>query len=823
MEEKYVWNPRALQNEIQQNIRDAISHIYLKILKANLTNDTHQNVMVRVDEMATAKGYTEKLSEWVAKFAEAGYVHKDDLQRYMAFYDLDHLRKLFKSGSRFICFHYRRKVKGEFRWVSGELVSGKECREDNQIVYLYVRDIHDNYLRQLDFTVRRRMKNALSLVNLNLTSNKYDFGCGEYANLIMDTPECTVDDYLDSLSNFIYKKKKNGEFRKKINRKNLLRLFEEGEMFLTFVEAFMLEEDERGILKFTVLMEKDTFSGDVEAVIYTQDVTGEYLQNLFIPMLHHSSYQVIGVVDLRRKTIALARREGKDDSQLMFSEVPYDEAREKVCMEHVAPMDRESYMARTTLENLRKNLEENDGYGFLIYHEKDGEKSIKSYQCHYLSEEFEMVIVTIEDVTSLSEKDALTGGENQRGFIKKAENLLKKQGQEKTYAILCLDVKNFKAINELFGILEGNNLLRRLYQDLEDSFFEPLITARVEADQYLCLLEWDKLDFDKLISWCEKEYFIKGRPFRVSKRCGIYRIRNNAMDVRGMCDRARLAMSIAKSDRSPKPYAVFDGTMGKEYIDLFEMLGQFDNSLKNGEFYVYIQPVVDSVTGQISSAEALVRWDCLGKGIISPQRFIPLLEGSGDIPRLDLYVVRKVEKFQREREEQGLPIVPISVNLSWIDFYDNELLEWLCSYVESRKDKKHSIRFEITETSYAAVAENRSVLFEQFRHHGAELLLDDFGSGYSSFSTLQNYDFDILKIDMGFVRRIEESDKTKSIIDSIIKMAHQMDVRTIAEGAETQEQVEFLREKGCDYIQGYYFYKPMPMRDFAAVLDSCGA
>ena len=206
MEEKYVWNPRALQNEIQQNIRDAISHIYLKILKANLTNDTHQNVMVRVDEMATAKGYTEKLSEWVAKFAEAGYVHKDDLQRYMAFYDLDHLRKLFKSGSRFICFHYRRKVKGEFRWVSGELVSGKECREDNQIVYLYVRDIHDNYLRQLDFTVRRRMKNALSLVNLNLTSNKYDFGCGEYANLIMDTPECTVDDYLDSLSNFIYKK-----------------------------------------------------------------------------------------------------------------------------------------------------------------------------------------------------------------------------------------------------------------------------------------------------------------------------------------------------------------------------------------------------------------------------------------------------------------------------------------------------------------------------------------------------------------------------------------------------------------------------------------
>ncbi len=821
MEEKYVWDSKALQDEVQQNIRDTIAHIYLKILKVNLTDDMQQNVMVKVEEMETAKGYTEKLSEWIKNFAEAGYVYKEDLQKYRSFCNLDYLRKRFRDGNKFICFHYRRKVRGEFRWVSVELVAAREYRDDNQVAYLYVRDIHDNYLRQLDLTVRRRMQNALSLVSLNLTGNKYDFGCGEYANLIMDTQECSVDDYLDSLSKYIYnKKKKNGEFRKKISRENLLRLFEKGEMFLTFVEAFMLEEDERGILKFTVIMEKDVFSGDVEAVIYTQDVTGEYLQNLFIPMLHHSKFRAVGVVDLRCRTIVLAKKGNQEDSKLMYSEVPYDEARQKICMEHVAPMDREAYMAKTTLENLKKNLEEDDGYGFLVYHEKDGEKTIKSYQCHYLSEEFELVIFTIEDVTSLSEKDALTGGENQQGFIKKVENLLQKR--EKTYAILCLDVKNFKAINGLFGIAEGNDLLRRLYQDLENSFLEPLITARVEADQYLCLFEWDKLDCEKLALWCEKEYIIKGRPFRVSKRCGIYRIQDAAADVRNMCDRARLAMSVAKRGRSPKPFVVFDDMMGKEYIDLFEMLAQFDNSLKSGEFCVYIQPVVNPVTGQISSAEALVRWNCMGKGIISPQRFIPLLEDSGDISQLDLYVVRKVEKFQREREEQGLPTVPISVNLSWIDFYDNALLEWLCSYVASRKDKKHTIRFEITETSYAAVAENRSLLFEQLRHHGVELLLDDFGSGYSSFSTLHNYDFDILKIDMGFVRRIEESDKTKSIIDSIVKMAHQMDVRTIAEGAETREQVEFLREKGCDYIQGYYFYKPMPMEDFAAVLDSCG-
>lgn len=165
-------------------------------------------------------------------------------------------------------------------------------------------------------------------------------------------------------------------------------------------------------------------------------------------------------------------------------------------------------------------------------------------------------------------------------------------------------------------------------------------------------------------------------------------------------------------------------------------------------------------------------------------------------------------------------MVPVSINLSWMDFYDEELLEWLHNYVKSKKGKEHTIRFEITESSYAAVAENRSLLFQRIREHGAEFLLDDFGSGYSSFSTLQNYDFDILKIDIGFVKRIEQCDKTKSIIDSIIKMVHQMDARVVAEGAETQEQVQFLRERGCDYIQGYYFYKPMMMEQFAELLDS---
>ncbi len=814
-----IWNPNIFPGNGQQDIKDIVSHNFLKIIKANLTDDTCQIVMIREDEPEAENWCCQKLSEWFAAFADSGYVDTEDRKNYLSFCNLDHMRRRFRTGSKFMSCHYRRKRKDEFRWVSMEVITAQEYRNDHQVVFLYVRDIHDDYLHQLDFTVRR-MKNTLSIVNLDLTGNLYESGYGDYASLVLDEADRTADDYLGFLGGFVQGKKTKLEFQKTINRENLLRSFSEGKTRVFYTGAFLLEQEKMRTLRFTVTMEQNSFSGDVEAILYTTDVTEEYLKSHFIPMLFHSNFLTIGVIDIRHETIALMKGALQDVSQLIDSEMPYEAVRQKTCMENIAPIDREAYLERTTLENLKRNLSGNDYYSFPIYYEKDGKRGIRNYQYSYLSEEFGMVIVTVEDVTILSEKDALTGGANQQGFIRRVEAFLEKQKQQGAYAILCLDVKGFKAINELFGIIEGNDLLRKLYWDLEKSFLEPLLTARVDADQYLCLIKWSMLDYDKLVSWCETDYFIKGRPFRVSKRCGIYRIHDNTIAVRSMCDRARLAMSIAKSERSTKSYVIFDDTMSEEYIDRSEILGQFDNCLKNREFCVYLQPVVDPVTGQISSAEALTRWNHSKKGFISPHYFIPALEGNGYISQLDLYIAREVEKFQQEREDKGLLVVPISINLSWLDFYDEELLKWLQGYVESRKGKKHTIRFEITESSYTAVAENRGLLFKRIRDNGGELMLDDFGSGYSSFSTLQNYDFDILKIDIGFVKKIEQSEKTKSIVDSIIKMVHQMDARVVAEGAETQKQVEFLKERGCDYIQGYYFYKPMSMEMFASVLDS---
>jgi len=152
-------------------------------------------------------------------------------------------------------------------------------------------------------------------------------------------------------------------------------------------------------------------------------------------------------------------------------------------------------------------------------------------------------------------------------------------------------------------------------------------------------------------------------------------------------------------------------------------------------------------------------------------------------------------------------------------FYDTKMIDWILDDLQQNPTPQNVVRYEITETSYAAIAENRQNVLDEFKLRNAKIMLDDFGSGYSSFSMLQSYDFDILKLDMGFVRKIESSEKTREIIKSIIGMAHRIGAKIVAEGAETDQQVEFLKENDCDYIQGYYFSKPLPQKEFEAYVE----
>lgn len=442
----------------------------------------------------------------------------------------------------------------------------------------------------------------------------------------------------------------------------------------------------------------------------------------------------------------------------------------------------------------------------------------------FFSKPFDRDIVRarIRNVLAIYERyitDSLTGGLNSKGFMRQVENLFQKGVDRTEYEIMFFDIKNFKAVNELTGLENGDRVLCQFYKDLVEAPFAPLAVARIEADHFACLAKRQDDTYDYMDRLCDQRFEQNGKLFQIHVHCGIFHIEEKPMSVSGMIDRARMA-ETANGDDYGKPYVVYDTAMKTAYIDYAELSSELTNSLENGDFKVYYQPIMDARTGQIASAEALVRWVHPGKGIISPAVFIPVLEKNGYISKLDMYVVQQVQNFQKKRREAGLSVVPVSVNLSRIDFYDEEMMEQIMTALKNGDFPGGITRFEVTESSYAAMEERCMNLLDTMRKQGVKILMDDFGKGYSSLGLLQNCDFDILKIDMDFVRQIGDNPKTRSIVRAIIDMSHQLGLKVVAEGVETSEQLEFLRQQSCDYIQGYYYSRPLPEHEFIQMLNS---
>ena len=434
----------------------------------------------------------------------------------------------------------------------------------------------------------------------------------------------------------------------------------------------------------------------------------------------------------------------------------------------------------------------------------------------------EIVLNRVHNILSLYEhdyKDSLTGGYNRSGFIRMAKNILHNAPKKSEYALMFFDIKNFKATNELFGIRGGDSVLRDFYGRIEE-LWTPTLTARLEADHFVCLLPKNHIHMDTMLRDLTMNAQLDDRSMKLYGCCGIYYLEDDEVSVTSMIDRAKLAEESVLPDHL-QPYAVFDESMRRMYVDQMELMGEYEAAIAGGEFQVYYQPVVEAVSGNLISAEALVRWIHPKRGMVSPAAFIPALENGGHISKLDWFVAGRVADFSQERYASGEPVIPVSVNLSWTDFYDENVIRGLIDLLGSGKVKKGDIRLEITETSYTALENDREGILEQFRSLGSLILLDDFGSGFSSFGMLKRYSFDILKLDMSFTRQIEISDKVRTIIKGIIEMVHNLGMKVIAEGAETQSQVRFLQENHCDYIQGYYFSKPLPEREFVAYIETC--
>ena len=588
---------------------------------------------------------------------------------------------------------------------------------------------------------------------------------------------------------------------------------------------FYSEEQQPCVLRINVDMACNSFSREIEGVLHFTDVTVAYLIENVPLKIYQKDYENIIIIDAKREKMIKTDVLSSVISDYLKKEEAYEGYRSYSSHRAVVESERERFKKCVELSTIKEGLRKDKQYFFTIHEtDKTGEVRLKRYSYIYIDERVDIIVGAREDITEFSEKDVLTGGYNRRGFIRITERLLNEGPDRTKYAVLFFNVKNFKAVNELFGVESGDVVLQNIFRTLTHSKLSPVITARVESDHFVCLVENKNLDFEELTSVCDNKFVKDGKCMNLIIRCGIFYVEEKPMKISGMIDRAKLAKRYI-TDEYVQPYMVYDHSMQVAYIDKAKLAGELQEGIAKEQFKVYYQPVIDTKTGKIASAEALIRWIHPDKGFISPALFIPALEENGHISELDFYVLKKVWQFINDRCENNKFVVPISVNLSWMDFYDEIMMEKILKEMDRFREngREHMARFEITETSYAAIRENRSGILESLRIKNAKILLDDFGSGFSSFGMLQDYDFDILKIDMSFIRKIGENPKTKSIVHSIIGMAHEIGIKTVAEGVETEEQVSFLRQSGCDYIQGYYYSKPLPEEEFVEFLEKADA
>lgn len=426
------------------------------------------------------------------------------------------------------------------------------------------------------------------------------------------------------------------------------------------------------------------------------------------------------------------------------------------------------------------------------------------------------LLVTLTDVTMILDHDWMTDEYSRSGFLARAEKLLKDPKHREGYSIVYSNIQGFKAVNDLLGTQSGDMVIF-LERDALVQELNPILIARLESDHFAVITKTANLTEETMNRLCHQCYNEDTKRLPILIRCGIYNINDPSKKISYMLDQAKLAEQSISTTHG-LPYAVCTEQMSQDYVTQRIFVSELDNALKNEEFIPYYQPIVDAKTGNIVSAEALIRWKHSERGMIPPIMFIPVFEKEGLITKLDSFMVNRVLNFNIDRMKNGQKFVPCAVNLSRVDFYDTKLLAMLKQKLANLENVQNILKLEITESAYAILESDALAFLEEMRKSKIAFLLDDFGSGMSSLSTLEMYDFDTIKLDMGFIRKIGKSPNAEAIIRHTIGMAHEIGAKVIAEGVEYKEQLEFLQAVDCDMIQGYYFYKPMPEEEFAKLL-----
>lgn len=418
----------------------------------------------------------------------------------------------------------------------------------------------------------------------------------------------------------------------------------------------------------------------------------------------------------------------------------------------------------------------------------------------------------------MAERDSVTGLYTKIKFYQIVKQVLK-ENQNLTYAFARLDIDRFKMINNFYGIREGDRVLITIANELRrvGETFDNFVYARLDNDVFACCIPFKEENIELLVKTIQIQLKKANKDYNIKISCGVYVIEDYDMDVSEMYDRAFLAAKSCKG-QFIENIAYYNQSMIENMRQEQFIINDVNKALEEEQFVVYLQPKINLFTDKSFGAEALVRWIHPEKGMISPGEFIPIYERNGIIGRLDQYMWRQVCKLLRRWLDEGKDPAPISVNVSRVNLYNPHLVEILKKIVTEYRIPPHLLNLELTESAF--MEDQQLIMNTMGKLHklGFKIMMDDFGSGFSSLNILKDMELDYLKVDMKFLDTQELNGRGEKVLTSVIRMAKWLQLPAIVEGVETQQQVEFLKCIGCEFAQGFYFARPMPVEQYEAFL-----
>jgi len=814
---------------------------YNKVLSVNLTEDSYQLVHSSVVGVERKNGYSFKISDILSTYCNQGYIYKDDVEDFLRYTKLEYIRDFFAktNGKSSFCIKYRRKVhleEGyEFHWTIMRMVASPDYSDDNQTVIMTIDDINDSFNHggaRLEGVNLVLTENYKSIFHVNLSSDiltayrltdsiskdmrSYIYSNPPYEDLIklyVSARVCAEDQqrFLDmsSVEYLTEKLSANKAFSFDFRIKA-----EQGANWFRIKFAKINLED--SLKQFAIGIEDITDEKRIEEDYYRVGkkilvVEDSDVNRSILVAILEDEYDVIEAVNGEEAYRLLEANKDEVAVILTDLEMPvmngYDFI-SKVRAEH----QYNSIPIVVTTANSEIHVE--------VRCLKIGASDFvsKPYNPEVVRHRVRSLIKLKESTAMLNtlEKDGLTGLYTKEFFYQRVSDIVG-QNPDMEYQIICSDIENFKIVNEKYGSNEGDRVLAYLAESFSTNVPGFEIAGRISGDRFAVLRKSNiDIDYDLVI-----ENINHNAPVsNVVVKFGIYQV-DRSYTAHGMCDRALLAVETIKGKYGVN-FLIYDDKLRMDLLKQQQIIDNMEAALKEEQFQVYYQPKHRIDVDCTGGAEALIRWIHPTYGFMNPGEFIPLFEQNGFITKVDEYVLIQVCKTLDRWSKEGKNIVPISINLSRRDFERENLAESIIETVDSFNIMHEWIHIEITESAFSDNPKKIAEVVNRLHDEDFVIELDDFGSGYSSLTTLSSMNIDIMKLDMSLIRN-DKPGEGKNALEFSMQLAKMLDLKTVAEGVETIEQVERIKSLGGDYIQGYFYSKPLPCGQFEEYIEKMGS